>query len=322
MNLKLCFGALLLSLGLTSCDDGDLVFESLDFDAVTPVACSTQPANEVLYKINGREALVLYVNNLQNQLPSSPTNGVPVYLPVDNQSVRFLYRLYQDTPTADNFCGSLQAVLPAVNEQWHATGGQLEVSTTARYADNTTAGFEGGERITHLRHSMVFRNLNFQTPNNVQAYSSYPFGNVDRSFAHPSLSNFSNTTFYACDEVVYAKSGTTSINLQLDDALWDNSVLNTPKIGYINANNTITFNQFASDVDLNTLDYCSLSIAPLSQWTAVLGEPGISGQIEVVTSTFGSGFQHTIKLHNVYFAQNSLQFKLADEFVLGTYVQL
>lgn len=322
MNFKHTFCIAALAAVFAGCDDGDLVFESLNFDAIAPQSCSQQPDNEVLYKINGREALVLYVNNLQNQLPSAPTENTPAYLTVDNQNVQFLYRLYQDTPQAVNFCGSLQAVTPAVTEQWFATGGQLEITTTAMKSANSTAGFEGGERITSLRHAMVFRNLNFQTPNNVQAYSTYPFGNVDRTFAHPPMANFSNTTFQACSDRVYAKSGTTSIVLDLEANLWDTGILNTPKVGYVGATNQISFNQFANDVDLSALDYCNLSIAPQSIWTASTGEVGISGQIEVTTTTFGGGYQHTIVLRNVYFGQGSLQFKLADEFVLGQWIQL
>src|SRR5690606_2277581 len=89
--LKICFMkksvlALVCAIMLTGCDDGDLVYESINFDNIAVSRCAALSAgvpSDVLYKLNGSELLLLRVSNLDAVLPDTPTpENSPVLIPV------------------------------------------------------------------------------------------------------------------------------------------------------------------------------------------------------------------------------------------------
>jgi radical SAM superfamily enzyme with C-terminal helix-hairpin-helix motif len=57
----------------------------------------------------------------------------------------------------------------------------------------------------------------------------------------------------------------------------------------------------------------------IQQWYSANGVSGVSGIIEVNTTTFGSQFQHTVHLKNASLVRNNSSFSLGSDFVLGTF---
>lgn len=321
---------------LNGCDDGDLIFDELDFDDVNVARCSdianNVPSN-ILYKLNDTEALILQIDNLETALPDAPTpQGVPVSINIDGANVRVVYRLYSANAGVDNICESIQPPTPVVTEEWNATAGTINITTTAIVQANTAAGYEGGEVIDKLRHGIVLKNVTFQTPNNQIIYETFAFGNYDVEFDAPSLSIGGTPALCDLDDTAYAYdllyrfNATTALTINIDPALLDVSVLNTPKTGVISGEmNRVTYNRF-ENVDLSAMpDFCAtyLGLTPAATWTSVDGEAGLSGIVEVTTTTFGSGFQHTIRLKNVRMqnAGGTLSFKIADDLLYGELIQ-
>lgn len=334
--MKRISAILLFAFLLNGCDDGNLIFDELDFDDVSVARCADiandVPSN-ILYKLNDTEALILQIDDLETELPDTPTpEGEPASINIDGTNVRVVYRLYSATADADNICESIQPPTPVVTEEWNATAGTINITTASIIQANTAAGYEGGEVIDKLRHAIVLKNVTFQTPSNQIVYETFAFGNYDVEFDAPSLSIGGTPALCDLDDATYAYdllyrfNATTAFTINIDPALLDVTVLNTPKTGVISGEmNRVTYNRF-EDIDLSAMpDFCAsyLGLTPAATWISVDGEAGVSGIVEVTTTTFGSSFQHTIRLRNVRLQNTggTLSFKIADDFLYGELIQ-
>ena len=78
--------------------------------------------------------------------------------------------MYNDTATSETICNTFAPATPIVTNEWVATGGIIEVTTTQRFeADGITlAGYT---------HSFTLKNVNFASPNNSFSFEEYFFGN-------------------------------------------------------------------------------------------------------------------------------------------------
>lgn len=309
--------AIFCAMLLAGCDDGDLVYETINFDNVAVSRCAALSAgvpSDVLYKLNGSEVLLLRVSNLDAVLPDEPTpENTPVLVPVSANNQVF-YRQYASNATAENFCGIVQSPNPPVTTQWHVSSGNIQITTSAIKSANNAQGFSGGEKITSLRHGISLRQITFETSGGAQTYDVFPFGNYDAPFSAPALETFGLEVNRCTSGIIYKNSGVASMQIEIDAALLDTSVLNTVKTGTLSSvENTVRYTEFAPGSDLS--DLCNATPAAQNQWTT--GQGTLSAQIEVVTVSFGSGFKHEIRLKNLTLAQGSLSFLVAADYFFG-----
>lgn len=337
LRMKRIIALLLIGLSLNGCDDGDLIFDEFNFDEATVARCpnvTTGVTSDVLYKINSPEILILRVPGLEAVLPDTPTpEGEPVITEIDGSSVRVVYRLYNGEVSADNICDDIPSPTPAITEEWNAVAGQIRITTTAIKIENTASGFTGGEVISRLRHAIQLRNITFQTPSNPIMRDSLAFGNYDSTFDAPALAIGGTPTL--CDladpspyDLLYRNNSNTAITINIDPALLDPTILGTPKTGVISGEmNRVTYKEFSLGPNLGELnDFCAEfpTTTPSETWISQDGVTGVSGIIEVTTTTLGSGVQHTIKLKSVYLqnAAGNLSFKIADDYTFGELIVL
>ena len=156
MKKYLLIGCSILFFG---CNDGDLQIETVDFDSIETVqSCNdiSTTTENVLFKINGDEALILTISSglLKNEVTvSSLESAVP-----GNSQIS--YRIFSETVTSAYFCDSPPPLTPTVLEEIEAEGGSIIVTTTTE--DSTTfthtiqlSGItflnENGSRITDLQ---------------------------------------------------------------------------------------------------------------------------------------------------------------------------
>ncbi|RZJ67601.1 MAG: hypothetical protein EOO50_04795 [Flavobacterium sp.] len=330
--MKRIFALLLIGLSLNGCDDGDLIFDEFDFEDVSVARCpnvATGVTSNILYKINNPEILILQIPNLETVLPDTPTPAEGLDpISIDGTNIRVVYRLYNGDATAANICDAIQPPTPAVTEEWNAIAGMIYITTTAIITPNTADGFTGGETISKLRHAIKLKNITFQTPNNQIRRDSLAFGNYDSAFDAPTL-NIGGTPA-VCDlaspspyDLLYKVAAATAITINIDPALLDETILGTPKTGVISGEmNRVTYREYAIGTDLSALtNFCTEfpALTPTETWISQDGVVGVSGIVEVTTTTLGSGVTHTIKLKNVRL-QNSagnLSFKIADDYEFG-----
>ena len=150
---------------LQACDDGDITLESFNFDTVAVQNC---PTNDLVYKINRNELLLISVP--ETNFPNEVTVvGSPRIVNVNAEN-RIVYRLYSDNVTSTTICSVLPPASPVVQKEWNATGGTIEIITNAIYAAN-------GTTITGYTHNIKFKNVNFSSPENSFSFTEYIFGN-------------------------------------------------------------------------------------------------------------------------------------------------
>lgn len=309
--------AVLCGVFLSACDDGDLVYESINFDNIATARCTPLGPgvpSDVLYKLNGSEVLLMRIANLDAVLPDAPTEpSTPVSIPI-NANNQVFYRQYASNASAENFCGIVQSPNPPVTVQWQVSSGNIQILTTAIKSANNAQGFEGGEKISALRHGISLRQVNFETSGGVQTYDVFPFGNYDAPFSAPAIETFGLEVTQCASGVIYKNSGVASLQIAIDPILLNTDQLNTIKTGTLSAGqNQVFYTEFAPGSDVS--DLCNNAPAPQSQWST--GEGALSAQIEVVTVSFGSGFKHEIRLKNLVLKQGNLSFLVASDYFFG-----
>ncbi|MDC6389888.1 hypothetical protein PP182_14410 [Maribacter sp. PR1] len=113
-----------------SCDDGDLEIETLDFDSITSVqSCGevSSTASNVLFKINGDEALIL---ELPNGAIANEVTLEDIAVNV-NESGSVIYRIFSGDVSNSYFCDDVPPVEPIVAEEISAEDGIIYITTTA-----------------------------------------------------------------------------------------------------------------------------------------------------------------------------------------------
>ncbi len=299
-----------------SCDDGDLEIKNIDFSEVTAQKCSEK---DVIYKIKDKEMLVLSIPASTFINDETPLDS-PIVLSI-NSTNQVVYRQYNSDVSSDNICPTIPSATPSLLEEWNATAGTIEITSTAI---KTTDATTNATRITGYKHYIVFKNITFQKPNGTQVYETFVFGNYTTSitslpFAFDELADKSS-----CSDVIYNFNGSEVLSLNTANyaSLFENTVTTTPRIALIDDTTVLKYQLFNNVI---TNDYFCASTTPTSpllmqEWVGVNGVSGTSGIIEVTTSTYGTGFQHTIHLKNVSLKKGNSTFTLGNDYLFGSFI--
>ena len=314
--MKRIVDLLVLLLLLNGCDDGNLVLETINFEDAITQSCST---NNILYKLKKKEALLLEIPT--SSFTNEPTEiGTPTEITIGGSN-RVVYRFYNGTVATNNICETIPPATPSVTDQWTATGGTIQIITTAIKTTNTT---DNSTRISGYNHNIVFKNITFTKANGTQVYETFPFG--DYVTTTTSLPFGFDETTERCTantpNLLYNYSGSEALTLDIDPSLIDNTVtpLNSPRTGILGTTtNKLTYRLYAGLIP--TSYFCNTSIpttpAISQEWNAIAGVSGISGIVEVTTTTNGTGFKHTIALKKATLKKGNSDFSLGDSYIYG-----
>jgi hypothetical protein len=319
--MKRILGLLVLILTLNGCDDGELTIENINFEDVQASSCG-----ETIYKLNGNEALYI---KIPESLNAFSNNVTPVDTPTTitiGGSVSVTYRAYNGTVTVANLCNTPAPISPNATEEWIATSGTIEIATIAVYSTpNTTTG---ATKILKYIHNIVFKNIVFSKPSGTQVYESFPFGEYQTTATTLPM-NFDPEDIEICpsSQLLYnaRTNGIEGLCIQNFDAtLLDTSNLGVAKTRLISSTtNKLVYRLFETALTTSNEDYFCSTILPASpaineEWIAKDGVADVSGIIEVITTTNGSGFLHTITLKAVTFQKDNNTFYLGNSIVMGT----
>ena len=319
--MKKILGLLVFILMLNGCDDGDLTIETINFTDVQSSSCG-----ETIYKLNGNEALYIQIPESLNAFSNNVT---PVDSPTSiaiGGTVSVTYRAYNGAVTAANLCNTPAPISPIATEEWIATSGTIQIATIAVYStpDVTT----GATKILKYIHNIVFKNIVFSKPSGTQVYETFPFGEYSTTATTLPM-NFDPEGIQICssNQLLYnaRTNGIEGLYIQNFDAtLLDTANLNVPKTGLISSTtNKLVYRLFETALTTSNQDYFCSTLLPASpavneEWIAKDGVADVSGVIEVITTTNGSGFLHTITLKAVTFQKDNNTFYLGDSIVMGT----
>ncbi len=303
---------------VNSCDDGDLILETISFEDVNTQSCSN---NDIIYKLKGKEALLLKIS--KTTFINEPTDpSAPTLIDIDNSSNRVIYRGYNGTVVSDNICNTIPPALPTVIDQWTAISGKIQIITTTT---SEAGSIPGSTKITGYNHNITFKNITFSKTAGNQVYETFPFGNYVAT-ATPLPFGF-DKTLEQCPASKQVYNYVSSEALTLDNispSLITNTEtpLNTPRTGIIGSiNNKLTYRLYSNGV-LKPDYFCNLITPSLptvsEEWNGINGITNISGIIEVTTTKSGTtAYKHTIVLKKVTLKKGNSSFKLGDSYVYG-----
>ena len=298
---------------LNACDDGDVAVQDISFESATGAICGS-----LAYKIKGNEVLIINFKDISKALINDQTKPKePIVLNITDNSVT--YRAYNAVPTAANFCGALPPASPIVVEEWTATGGTIEItSTTSKTTSTATTGNINAETIDGYNQLIILRNITFKKPNGEQFYEELRFGNIKSDFTPLNLT-FNLQDIERCTDSgnnnLTARNGiSTLISFNNITNLIQNTVTTTPRVAAISAPNNLYYRVFTNfDVIASkcALTYATTDTSLKQEWKAT------SGSVEVITTSSGAVFIHKVYLKGVRFQKGNSEFYLGDDFLLG-----
>jgi hypothetical protein len=313
--MKRVISLMVFVLIFNACDDGNLTQEDINFEDINTQNCGT---NDVIYKLKEKEALLVEIP--QSSFTNEPSStGTPTIIDI-NSSNRVVYRFYNGNVSADNICETIPPATPSVTEQWNATAGKIQIFTTAVKTVNAT---DNSTRISGYNHNITFKNITFAKSSGTQIYETFPFG--DYVISATALPFLFDKTVEKCSSsnLIYNYTSSESLTLVIDPNLIANEVtpLNSPRTGIVGTStNILKYRLFAG---LLTSDYFCNTTTPSTptisqEWNAVSGVMGVSGTVEVTTTTNGPGsFKHTIVLKKVTLKKGNSDFLLGDNYAYG-----
>ena len=116
-----------------SCDDGDITLESFNFSSQQIQKCSDDNKT-FLYKINDDELLLLDITAEPYTYDATYTTfPYTKSYAIDASTTSVLYRLYNSTASSTTICSTIAPASPVVTNEWKASGGTIDVTTTQRF---------------------------------------------------------------------------------------------------------------------------------------------------------------------------------------------
>jgi hypothetical protein len=314
--MKKIIALLTLFVFINACDDGNLEVKNIDFENVNAQKCSSK---DVIYKVKDSEILYIEIPST-TFLNDETIENSPITLPISS-TVKVTYRQYSGSVTQANVCPTVPSATPNVTEEWIATAGTIQITSTAIKTTNTTTN---ATKITGYKHYIVFKNITFQKPNGNQTYETYVFGNYTTSVSALAFGFNDQANKSTCDNKVFNFNGSEALTFNSSNfaTLFDNSVTTIPRTALISTENKLSYRLYNNVI--SNAYFCTTPppATPLllQEWNAVDGVLNTNGIIEVTTTTFGTGFQHTIRLKKVTLKKGNSTFTLGDDYLFGSFI--
>lgn len=313
--MKRILAILSLLLFITSCDDGNLTVDVIDFSEGPIQKCSLK---DIIYKVKGSE--MMFIEIPSTYFTNDQTLGTATIIPLSS-TLKVTYRRYASETSNLNICPQAPDATPNLVEQWQATEGTIEITSTAVKTTNPTTGFT---KITGYNYYIVLKNVTFEKPNGPQVYETFVFGNYNATISPLAFGFDADADKSTCDNRIFNFNGSEAIIFDTANfsTLFENTATTTPRTALISAANKLTYKLFNNTV--NDTYFCATTTpaTPLltQEWNALNGVEATSGIIEVTTTTLGTSFRHTIHLKRVTLKKGNSDFSLGDDYIFGSFV--
>ncbi|WP_025740184.1 hypothetical protein [Aquimarina pacifica] len=115
---------------LSSCDDGDIIVTSFEFDEVDLELCRGSLKDEyVFFKINDDTQEAISFDFVNESFSDTTVTTTPIYIDIGDD-VHFIYRSFNSEITSDYFCGTLPSSDITILEELLIISGTAEISTS------------------------------------------------------------------------------------------------------------------------------------------------------------------------------------------------
>lgn len=320
--MKNVLSLMLVLLFLNSCDDGNISVVSFDFSTSKAQSCNLGVEGKFfVFSKQDKRTFIIQTNEINFANEVTPV-GAPSIIPINGTTNKVIYREYSDNIVDATICSAIPPISPIVTKELIAVGGSIVITTTPVTSENTTTG---SSRITSYNHQIYFQNIRFDTGNSEQTNDQVAFGTFTTTAVAPV--DFSSLTIQNCGANIgylFKTSGNQALSLKVDPAIFDTSIVGTPKTKLIDGTtNLVYYTVFTSNVNQSIL--CSNAIPlPAENWVGNVStniNGNVTGEIEVITNSIGNGkFQHTIRFKNVTVTKDLVSFRLGTDYLFGDFI--
>lgn len=292
----------LASIGLfVSCDDGDLVFDSLNF-----TSSSIENCNSLYFKINNNELLLIDLTNPSNNEvsvlnPNAPLNQEQIL--TTNSVNTILYRTYSDKLNKNIICGNIPPANPVVVEEYVSNSGAL-----IKYVRRNNVTFNNNKATVTYNYTINFQNLTLSNGTAEIKYEDYAFGTLvyDTNTLGFNFTNFQNCgssiiSYDSDEELIFNAENTISLPLVAGEINYNLS--NSQFITYKLYQGNIV-NQNPCDIKTNEIK---------EDWKAISGSYVIKTNeiVNQITQNVDA-LKHEFILRNVTFERNGISFTIPE----------
>lgn len=310
--MKKIVGLLLVAISLTACDDGDLVFEKLNFDGQQIQKC---PDNQLYFKVNDTELLLVDFSDTRDSISGSILNpAAPLNIAqelITSSITKIYYRTYDAPISANTICSLLAPANPKVTSEYTSlTGGKIFYTRLITPVVSETAVN------VNYTYTINFENITLTNGTSDIRYAKLPYGSYVYDTSKMNF-NFTNN-FERCENALisYRNDEYIQINLPADFVFPTTNQTQT-----VNLNNTNVLNYYIFK-DFITIDEdnpCEFPNKPIKEnWQVTNGS--LQVETTVVTNSAGAvtGYRHNLKLVQAQFKKDETTFSIADR-NLGNY---
>lgn len=173
--MKHFFLFFLIISGFSSCDDGDIIVTTFDFDEINLEYCMTT-SSIVFYKINNTnlESLSFKLQPENEILTTEDT--FTFQIDATNNVVN--YRTYNADVPANYFCSSIPPSSPQILQDFVSSQGEATLTNSIVDTIYTGVGIEQDTSYVY-RTSIVFNNIRFENQNESVTYETFNLGFID-----------------------------------------------------------------------------------------------------------------------------------------------
>lgn len=126
---KLIFLLMTLLITTSSCDDGDIVVTSFEFDDVTLELCQgSLPDEFVFFKINTSTNESISYSFIDALYDETTITEIPITINLENEDNRLIYRQFNTVITSDYYCSTVPDSGILVTEELISTSGEAFIS--------------------------------------------------------------------------------------------------------------------------------------------------------------------------------------------------
>jgi len=309
--MKKIVGLLLVAISLTACDDGDLVFEKLNFDGKQIQKC---PDNELYFKVNDTELLLVDFSNTVNGVKGSVLDTLAPLNESQELSTsgttKIYYRTYDAPIIANAICSLLAPANPKVTAEYISLpGGRIFYTRMITPVVTETAVN------VNYTYTINFENITLTNGTSEIKYATLPYGSYVYDTSKMNF-NFTNN-FDICENILIGKTSTEIVQIQLPEDFVFPTTSQTQTIS-LNSTNLLHYYVFKKPFTVEEGNECELPVEPKEDWQVTNG----SLQIETtaVTNNAGTvtGYKHNLKLIQADFKNDETTFSITNR-NLGTY---
>lgn len=215
--MKKNIGLFLIMLMAISCNDGDMVFESLNFDEVPMQKCEDK---ELYFKVSDKEMLVVNLSSPTGEPIINNNLQVGEELEIlTNNTNQIIYRLYDNSISNQNMlCSDVPPAFPQVVDEYISeNNGSIVVTKQlqVRNNDNQPNSFS-----VAYNFSFLFKNIVLSQSESQIKYPNYVFGTYQAESYTLNFNQFDRDEINSCGNLsFYMETSDKVMQLQLTENL-------------------------------------------------------------------------------------------------------